>query len=60
MATIALTAQAPFKAAGSIFAFVGTAVAAVVAWNEKRNDRRVLSSLSDAQLHDIGLSRGDF
>lgn len=60
MATIALTAQAPFKAAGSLFAFVEATAASFAAWNAKRQDQRVLSNLSDAQLDDIGLTRGDF
>ena len=33
--------------------------AAVLHWNESRATRKSLSELSDAQLEDIGLSRGD-
>lgn len=33
--------------------------AAVLAWNESRATRNALETLSDAQLEDIGLSRGD-
>lgn len=31
----------------------------LVAWNEARRTRKVLSSLSDRELEDIGLTRGD-
>lgn len=60
MATIALTAQAPFKAAGQIFAYVEAAFASIAAQNTARRDQRILSQLSDAQLEDIGLTRADF
>lgn len=60
MATIALTAQAPFKAAGHVFAFVEARFAAIAAWNVKRLDKKILSQLSDAQLTDIGLDRNAY
>ena len=31
----------------------------VIAWNDARMTRRALSRLSDRQLEDIGLTRGD-
>ncbi|SEL83573.1 protein of unknown function [Roseovarius azorensis] len=31
----------------------------IVAWNERRATRKALSQLSDRELDDIGLSRGD-
>lgn len=34
-------------------------VAAIVAWNDARVTRNALSKLSDRELDDIGLSRGD-
>jgi uncharacterized protein YjiS (DUF1127 family) len=40
----------------SIFA---TAIAAVTAWNDARVTRKALSKLSDRELDDIGLCRGD-
>ena len=40
----------------SIFA---TAIAAVAAWNDARVTRKALSHLSDRELDDIGLCRGD-
>ena len=60
MATIALTAQAPFKAAGYVYNLIETAATAVSDWNTKRLDRKALAQLTDAQLEDIGLSRADF
>ena len=40
----------------SIFA---TVIAAVAAWNDARVTRKALSKLSDRELDDIGLCRGD-
>ena len=34
-------------------------VAAIVAWNDARVTRNALSKLSDRELEDIGLARGD-
>ncbi len=34
-------------------------VAAVVGWNDARITRNALASLTDRELEDIGLSRGD-
>jgi len=39
--------------------YVSNMFAAVVAWNDARVTRNALSSLSDRELEDIGLSRGD-
>lgn len=36
-----------------------TLIGAVVAWNDARVTRNTLSALSDRELEDIGLSRGD-
>ncbi|WP_135507255.1 DUF1127 domain-containing protein [Roseovarius aestuariivivens] len=36
-----------------------SAVAAVLAWNDARVTRKALSRLSDRELDDIGLNRGD-
>lgn len=41
---------------GQTFAFVAGAFAA---WNDGRKTRKALSVLSDRQLEDIGLVRGD-
>ena len=39
--------------------FIATLVAAVVAWNDARVTRNALAGLSDRELDDIGLVRGD-
>ena len=38
---------------------VNGALAALADWNDLRKTRKVLSSLSNAELDDIGLSRAD-
>ena len=38
---------------------VNSALAALADWNDLRKTRKVLSSLSNAELDDIGLSRAD-
>lgn len=45
--------------AGQISRMLQNAVANVVAWNDLRMTRNALSSLTDRELEDIGLSRGD-
>ncbi|KPD13057.1 DUF1127 domain-containing protein [Phaeobacter sp. 11ANDIMAR09] len=35
------------------------AASAVVSWNDARNSKNALNALSDRELADIGLSRGD-
>ena len=42
-----------------VVAFIADASAAVVAWNDARVTRNALSSLTDRELDDIGLIRGD-
>lgn len=44
---------------GRIFASLASVVSTVSAWNDARLTRNALSSLSDRELDDIGLSRGD-
>ena len=44
---------------GRIGAAVNTVFAAVVAWNDARATRNALAKLSDRELEDIGLVRGD-
>lgn len=39
--------------------FITSLVAAVIAWNDSRQTRNALSQLSDHELDDIGLTRGD-
>ncbi len=44
---------------GRIGDALNTVFAAVVAWNDARATRNALSKLSDRELEDIGLVRGD-
>jgi uncharacterized protein YjiS (DUF1127 family) len=53
------TAYGTSSAASRISAFVAQMAVAVVAWNDARVTRRALTSLSDRELEDIGLTRGD-
>ncbi|MEI4484630.1 DUF1127 domain-containing protein [Frigidibacter sp. MR17.14] len=46
-------------APGAGVGIVGRLVASVAAWNDARVTRKALSRLSDRELDDIGLSRGD-
>lgn len=55
--TRALNASAGFS--GRIGLFFASMVSAVAAWNDARVTRNALSSLSDRELEDIGLCRGD-
>lgn len=47
------------NASGSIGQFFATSLAGVKAWNDERATRKALSKLSDHELDDIGLIRGD-
>ena len=61
MAAVETTRTAPLGAI-SIFRFVqsfGGAFATLSAWNDARVTRNSLSKLSDRELDDIGLCRGD-
>ncbi|MWP38844.1 DUF1127 domain-containing protein [Rhodobacter sphaeroides] len=61
MAAFETTRPAPFGAI-STFQFVqrmSDLLATVVAWNDARATRAALSKLSDRELDDIGLCRGD-
>lgn len=53
------TAYGSATAVNTISAFIASAVASVVAWNDARITRNALSSLTDRELEDIGLVRGD-
>jgi len=39
--------------------WVSSTIASIIVWNDQRVTRNSLSSLSDRQLEDIGLNRGD-
>lgn len=42
-----------------IVAVFDSAVASYLAWKDRRATRKMLTALSDRELDDIGLSRGD-
>ncbi|MBY6081994.1 MULTISPECIES: DUF1127 domain-containing protein [Ruegeria] len=48
-----------FGLVGRIGAFLASVVNAVVAWNDARVTRNALNGLSNRELEDIGLCRGD-
>ncbi len=51
--------EAHRPANGAVTGLFGLFVSTVAAWNDARVTRNVLSKLSDRELDDIGLSRGD-
>lgn len=53
------TAYGSATAVSSIAAFFAGIFASVVAWNDARVTRAALASLSNRELEDIGLVRGD-
>lgn len=61
MAAFATTRKAPLGAASTyrFFHFFDVISSAVAQWNEDRLTRKALEKLSDRELDDIGLSRGD-
>ncbi|SEN12415.1 Uncharacterized conserved protein YjiS, DUF1127 family [Gemmobacter aquatilis] len=61
MAAYETTRTAPFGAIATFrfIQFVGNIVAAVAEWNDARVTRNTLEKLSDRELDDIGLCRGD-
>lgn len=61
MAAVETTRPAPFGAITTYRAIsaVSRAFRAVSVWNDARATRNSLSKLSDRQLDDIGLCRGD-
>ena len=61
MAAFATTRKAPFGAVNTyrFFQFFGALFAAVVEWNDARVTRATLERLTDRELDDIGLNRGD-
>ncbi|MEY8841767.1 DUF1127 domain-containing protein [Cribrihabitans sp. XS_ASV171] len=53
------SATVSFGLVGRFGATVGSILAAVVEWNDARVTRNTLGALSDRELEDIGLCRGD-
>jgi len=61
MATFDSSRSAPFGAITSfrIISVLDDMRVALVAWNNTRSTQNTLAKLSDHELNDIGLSRGD-
>ena len=61
MAAVETTRPAPFGAITTYRAVTGLsrAVGVLSAWNDARVTRKALNKLSDRELDDIGLCRGD-
>jgi uncharacterized protein YjiS (DUF1127 family) len=61
MAALQTTRPAPFGATATyqFILSVSNVLAAAKGWNDARATRKALSSLSDRELDDIGLCRGD-
>ncbi|WP_037311973.1 DUF1127 domain-containing protein [Ruegeria halocynthiae] len=57
--TTRIATTGSFGLVGRIGAIFASVVNAVVEWNDARVTRNVLSGLSDRELNDIGLCRGD-
>ena len=61
MAAVETTRPAPYGAITTYRAInaLSNAIGALAAWNDARVTRKALSKLSDRELDDIGLCRGD-
>ncbi len=59
MSPMASVTNRPLGAGISAVGVLATIVAAVSAWNDARITRKSLSRLSDRELDDLGLVRGD-
>jgi uncharacterized protein YjiS (DUF1127 family) len=61
MATFETNRSAPFGATSTyhVIPFVSNVLATMKNWNDARVTRKALSTLSDRELDDIGLCRGD-
>lgn len=53
------TSAASTNSIANVGAFLRSAVATVATWNDARVTRNSLATLTDRELEDIGLSRGD-
>ncbi|MEM8577286.1 MAG: DUF1127 domain-containing protein [Pseudomonadota bacterium] len=56
---ITLTTYGSATFAGRVAAYFGNLSAALIAWNDARVTRNALNTLTDRELEDIGLIRGD-
>jgi uncharacterized protein YjiS (DUF1127 family) len=61
MAAVETTRPAPFGAITTYRAItsLSSAIAVLTSWNDARVTRKALNKLSDRELDDIGLCRGD-
>lgn len=61
MATIETSRSVPFGAISTyrVFSSLSNVMAGIKTWNDMRLTRKALSRLSDHELNDIGLCRGD-
>ncbi|MGO4907254.1 DUF1127 domain-containing protein [Pseudorhodobacter sp. W20_MBD10_FR17] len=61
MAAFETTRAAPFGAIATynIVRFFGNIASDAISWNDARVTRNALAKLTDRELDDIGLSRGD-
>ncbi len=61
MATFETTRPAPFGAVTTfrVMSYIDNLRVTLVEWNNKRVTRNALSRLSERELSDIGLTRGD-
>ena len=61
MAAVEMTRQAPLGAITTYRAInsLSNVVSTFAAWNDARVTRKALNKLSDRELDDIGLNRGD-
>lgn len=53
------TALGSAPVANRVFAFAYSVIGAVAAWKDARVTRNALNHLTDRELEDIGLTRGD-
>lgn len=55
----AIDTTRPMKADRPTLGFFGVVAMSVLDWNDRRATRKALSKLTDRELNDIGLTRGD-
>ncbi|NNE51148.1 MAG: DUF1127 domain-containing protein [Sulfitobacter sp.] len=53
------TSRTAYGSTSAVSRFFGSLLENVVAWNDARVTRKALSALTDRELEDIGLIRGD-
>ena len=53
------TSRTAYGSTSAVSRFFSALLANIVAWNDARVTRKALSALSDRELEDIGLIRGD-